>query len=161
MTWVCQRCPYDASKMESHTHLFHLSISRKQAFRLIFCLQNLLLHCIRCPEQSFVTLKSLFLIFDHFKHFLHSYWTWRTPHMWQPLYALFQPTRHRTNTTHTRKREMGSGDSSVVRAPDSWLKGHRFESLLERQENFLLRGRLFVLTLILVSIPPLCYHSST
>ena len=40
---------------------------------------------------------------------------------------------------------MGSGDSSVVRAPDSWLKGHRFESLQERWENFLLQGQLSVL----------------
>ena len=38
----------------------------------------------------------------------------------------------------------GGGDSSVVRVPDSWLKGRRFESLLERQENFLLQGRLSV-----------------
>ena len=30
----------------------------------------------------------------------------------------------------------GGGDSSVVRAPDSWLKGRGFESLLERRENF-------------------------
>ena len=28
------------------------------------------------------------------------------------------------------------GDSSVVRAPDSWLKGRGFESLLERRETF-------------------------
>ena len=42
----------------------------------------------------------------------------------------------------------GGGDSSVVRAPDSWLKGLGFESLLERRENFLLQGRLSVLTLI-------------
>ena len=55
----------------------------------------------------------------------------------------------------------GGGDSSVVRAPDSWLKGRGFESLLERRENFLLQGRLSVLTLISVSIPPPCYHSST
>ena len=53
------------------------------------------------------------------------------------------------------------GDSSVVRALDSWLKGHGFESLLERWENFLLQGRLSVLTLISVSVPPPCYHSST
>ena len=39
----------------------------------------------------------------------------------------------------------GGGDSSVVRAPDSWLKGRGFESLLERRENFLLQGRLSVL----------------
>ena len=56
---------------------------------------------------------------------------------------------------------VGGGDSSVVRAPDSWLKGHGFESLLERRENFLLQGRLSVLTLISVSVPPPCYHSST
>ena len=55
----------------------------------------------------------------------------------------------------------GGGDSSVVRAPDSWLKGRGFESLLERRENFLLQGRLSVLTLISVSIPPPCYHSNS
>ena len=53
------------------------------------------------------------------------------------------------------------GDSSVVRAPNSWLKGRGFESLLERRENFLLQGRLSVLTLISVSVPPPCYRSST
>ena len=56
---------------------------------------------------------------------------------------------------------LGGGDSSVVRAPDSWLKGRGFESLLERRENFLLQGRLSVLTLISVSVPPPCYRSST
>ena len=30
----------------------------------------------------------------------------------------------------------GAGDSSVVRAPDSWSKGHGFESLQERREKF-------------------------
>ena len=40
-------------------------------------------------------------------------------------------------------------------------KGHRFESLQERRENFLLQGRLSVLTLISVSVPPPCYRSST
>ena len=55
----------------------------------------------------------------------------------------------------------GGGDSSVVRAPDSWLKGRGFESLLEWRENFRLQGRLSVLTLISVSVPPPCYHSST
>ena len=55
----------------------------------------------------------------------------------------------------------GGGDSSVVRAPDSWLKGRGFESLLERRENFLLQGRLSVVTLISVSVSPPCYHSST
>ena len=36
-----------------------------------------------------------------------------------------------------------------------------FESLLERRENFLLQGRLSVLILISVSVPPPCYRSST
>ena len=58
-------------------------------------------------------------------------------------------------------QSINHGDSSVVRAPDSWLKGRGFESLLERRENFLLQGRLSVLTLISVSVPPPCYHSST
>ena len=39
----------------------------------------------------------------------------------------------------------GIAVSTVVRVPDSWLKGCRFESLQEQQENFLLRGRLSVL----------------
>ena len=39
----------------------------------------------------------------------------------------------------------------MVRAPDSSLKGCRFN---ERQENFLLQGQLSVLTLILVSVHP-------
>ena len=60
-----------------------------------------------------------------------------------------------------RNSNYGGGDSSVVRAPDSWLKGRGFESLLERRENYLLQGRLSVLTLISVSVPPPCYHSST
>ena len=37
-------------------------------------------------------------------------------------------------------------DSLVVRAPDSWLKGHEFESRQEWQENFLLQSQLYVLT---------------
>ena len=44
--------------------------------------------------------------------------------------------------------KVGSGDSSVVRAPDSGSKGRGFESLLERRENFLLQGQLSVLTLV-------------
>ena len=41
---------------------------------------------------------------------------------------VFSPTQ-----TSTR-----GGDSSVVRTPDSWSKSRVFESLQERQENFLL-----------------------
>ena len=61
----------------------------------------------------------------------------------------------------SHRRLTGGGDSSVVRVLDSWLKGCGFESLLERWENFLLQGRLSVLTLISVSVPPPCYRSST
>ena len=55
---------------------------------------------------------------------------------------------------------VGVGDSSVVRTPDSG-RGRGFESLQERRENFLLHGRLSVLTLISVSGPPPCYLCST
>ena len=55
------------------------------------------------------------------------------------LYHLFLPPPHTTTSPR-------SGDSSVVRAPDSWLKGHGFESLQERQGNFLLHGQISVLT---------------
>ena len=50
-------------------------------------------------------------------------------------------------------------DGSMVRAPDSWLKGRRFEWSGGR--SFLLQGRLSVLTLISVSVSPPCYRSST
>ena len=50
-----------------------------------------------------------------------------------------------------------SGDSSVVRVPDSCLKCRRFESLQERRDNFL---QLSGLTLISVSVPPPSYRSS-
>ena len=53
------------------------------------------------------------------------------------------------------------GDNSVVRAPDSRLKGRGFESLREQRENFLLQGHHFVLTPISVSVPPPCFRSST
>ena len=51
-------------------------------------------------------------------------------------------------------------NSSVVRTLDSSLKGRGFESLQEWRENFLLLGRLSVLNLIPVSVPPPCYRSS-
>ena len=56
---------------------------------------------------------------------------------------------------------LGNVDTSVFRMPDSWLKGRGFESTQERRENFLLHGRLYVLTLISVSVLPQCYRSST
>ena len=58
------------------------------------------------------------------------------------------------DVTHVNNRDakiaaygnLGRGAGSVVGAPDSWLKGRGFESLQERRENFLLKGRLSVLT---------------
>ena len=41
------------------------------------------------------------------------------------------------------------------------MKGCGFESQQEWRENFLLQGQRSVLYLILVSVPPLCYRSST
>ena len=83
--------------------------------------------------------------------------------------ALVHPVLLRSSGVHAFQLQygltsslMGSGDSSVVRTPDSWLKSRGFQSLAqERRENFLLQGRLSVLTLISVSVPPPCYRSST
>ena len=106
-----------------------------------------------------------------------------SPHLLH-MHARTHTQRHRTGThtrthKHTRYQTLsksqtliaetltvgnlldGGGDNSVVRAPDSRLKGRGVESLLERRENFRLQGRLSVLTLISVSVPPPCYHSST
>ena len=57
----------------------------------------------------------------------------------------------------------GSGNSPIVTAPDSWSKGCRFnfKSPQEQWENIFLQGQLSVHALISVSIPPLCYHSTT
>ena len=61
-----------------------------------------------------------------------------------------------------QSREIGgSGESSVVRAPDSWSKRRGFESWHELRENFLLQGQLSVLTLISVSVPPPPTHPTT
>ena len=64
---------------------------------------------------------------------------------------------------HLRPRASeGGGDSSVVRANGLVIERSRVSNpLLERRENFILQGRLSVLTLISVSVPPPCYHSST
>ena len=43
---------------------------------------------------------------------------------------------------------LGSWDSLLVKAPDSWPKGSEFKSWQKRQENFLLLSQLCVLTLI-------------
>ena len=77
------------------------------------------------------------------------------------VYIIRYPTWHQQAQLPPSGHLLGSRDSSVVRAPDSRSKGRGFESLLERWENFLLHGQLSVLTLILVSVPPPCYRSST
>ena len=62
---------------------------------------------------------------------------------------------------HMNLRNQGSGDSLVIRLLDLWLKSRWFESWQEGWENFFLQGQLSVLTLILVSVQPWCYHNST
>ena len=47
-----------------------------------------------------------------------------------------------------RRLLLGSRDSWLVRAPDSWSKGCECESRQEQRENFLLRSYFCVLTLI-------------
>ena len=61
--------------------------------------------------------------------------------------------------THAHTHRGSTGYSSVVRAPDSRLKGRRFESRQERRENYPLQGQFSVPTLISVSVPPPCYRS--
>ena len=59
----------------------------------------------------------------------------------------------------TEMLQQGNGDSSVVRAPDSWSKDLGFESPQERRKDFPFRGQLSMLTVIQVSVPPPCYCS--
>ena len=72
------------------------------------------------------------------------------------LVCLQQVKRTRSAVTVLRQlnKTAGSGNSSVVRAPDSGSKGLGFESSQERLDNFLLQGQLSVLTLISVSVLP-------
>ena len=56
--------------------------------------------------------------------------------------------------------QIGEPGSLSGRAPDSWLKGCRLDFWQEQRWNFLLQCQHSVLTLISVSIPPLCYRSS-
>ena len=61
-----------------------------------------------------------------------------------PTWDLFALTWAVTVATVTRGESV-SGDSSVVRASDSWSKGPGFESRQERREKFFLQGQLSVL----------------
>ena len=79
--------------------------------------------------------------------------------VWVRVRVLFTLSLLRLRILHDRHE--GSGDSSVVRAPDSWSKGPGFEFSQERREDFLLQGQLFLLTRISVSVLPPCYCSST
>ena len=64
-----------------------------------------------------------------------------------------------TRCTRCSRKTWGGGDSSrwLERRTRDWKVAGSTESLLERRENFLLQGRLSVLTLISVSVPPTCY----
>ena len=79
--------------------------------------------------------------------------------------------RHDSSTSIDTATHRPSGSGAPQPRTKRW--GHEQETglqrgnsrqhmyLLERRENFLLQGRLSVLTLISVSVPPPCYHSST
>ena len=120
------------------------------------------LHCSLCPQQLFLCAMWLSLPdwLMSIAGFLLPRPVWSDWLWWWPALLCTVSSRDIKRKTAIAAG-LGGGDSSVVRAPDSWLKGRGFESLLERRENFLLQGRLSVLTLISVSVPPPCYHSST
>ena len=60
-----------------------------------------------------------------------------------PEYYDVGPISLLSGTLFERERYIYRRKSSVVRAPDSWLKGGRFESLQEWQENYLLQDQPF------------------
>ena len=114
-------------------------------------------HVYHCPFQMQKPLKQLRepsqppAIYNIYSKWIQN---WQQKWVWLQSIICYKASK-------SNSKGDGGGDSSVVRAPDSWLKGRGFESLLERRENFLLQGPLSVLTLISVSVPPPCYHSST
>ena len=65
-----------------------------------------------------------------------------------------------TKTVKSNMKTWGAGMPQWLEC-HSWLKGHGFELPQLWWENFVVQDKLSVLTLILVSVPPLCYHSST
>ena len=89
----------------------------------------------------------------HVRHCLQNF-------SWQHQLLDFFPPATSEHSERYR-HALGAGDSSVFGASDSWSKGLRFKSRQERRENFLLQGQLSVPSLILVSVPPPCYRSST
>ena len=62
-----------------------------------------------------------------------------SPFSYSPLPGDYPKFLDRLKSNYSGSQVYGGGDSSVVRAPDSWLKGRGFESLLERRENFFSR----------------------
>ena len=130
--------------------VFLIHLCYKQHFSLI-CATNSISHSFVLQTAFFVNLCSTV--------YFHEYW----PKFARPFQLVGQIHTVLQKGCHYSLwvGYMGGGDSSAVRAPDSWLKGRGFESLQEQQENFLLQGQLSVLTLISVSVPPLCYRSST
>ena len=81
--------------------------------------------------------------------------------VWVQVRVLFTLSLLRLRILHDRHEE--SGDSSVVRAPDSWSKGPGFDCgvFAGAAGDCLLQGQLFLLTRISVSVLPPCYRSST
>ena len=70
-------------------------------------------HCDWCRQNAATTIAADRMLVS---------WVMQTEHWYYDYHVVFL--------------SMGSGDSSVVRALDSWLKSRRFESLQERLENF-------------------------
>ena len=66
------------------------------------------------------------------------------------IYFVHQITFYSCRWAKSHLLGIGTGDSSVVRAPDWRSKGCGFESQQEQWENFHLQGQLSVLTLISV-----------
>ena len=68
---------------------------------------------------------------------------------------LYQFNANNNKNPHLSKTEQ-SKDSSVIRTPDSWLKGCGFKSL---QENFILQGQLSALTLSPYCVSRYCKYN--
>ena len=100
------------------------------------------------PFNSLVSLRSLFYMFHWFLLIFFSFSFRRKNDQWV----------YKTNTQEYDKciaiSKYGSWDSLLVRVPDSWSKGCKFESRQEWQENFLFLSSLCVLTLIRCPLHP-------
>ena len=157
LLWLCTSCPWDPWCRWTWAH--PSSTGKTQAGSLTALLTHQ--KAGQCSasfqgmcSQHWTNLKTEFFLSFHFNS------TQKATQI-DPIKSWIHAQPLPPPLTHTHTQASGGGDSSVVRAPDTWLKGHGFESLQERRDNFLLQGWLSVLALLSVSVPPPCYHSST